>query len=118
MNILLADNLCVALTKMLPKARGRLAYILARDVRLLNTELIEFHNEQRKLFSIYGHYQDGEYVIMKGSEEYQKYLDSLKQFNDIELDIKLMNVNEEDIINSDLNGDEMLILQDYLMEDC
>lgn len=116
MKVILASQLEEALRKMLPNAHGKLAYILARDVRLLSTELTEFHDAQKKAFVKFGKLVNEQYVIDKDSEGYLLYLNEMKQYEDIDIEVDLMKIPEEVLMSSDLSGEEMIILQEYLME--
>ena len=112
-----ADNLLSAFSMMMKNCKGIVGYALAKNVRLLNTELTEYNNIKQELFRKYGEEDKGQLVIKKESDNFQKYLEEIKPYNDIEIEIDFMKVKEKDLIDSGLTGEEMYLLLDYIKED-
>ena len=105
-----------SLTALSSKVKGKLAYCVARNIRKLTNELIEFENIKNEYICKHGtETEDGRYSIEINSDEYKNFLEFIKDFISIEHDVDIFMVSEEDIYNSDLTADEILSL-DFMIE--
>lgn len=104
------------LTDIASKCTGKLGYAIARNIRLLNTELTEYNNKRNELIRKYGAEKGDQIVIEKGSKEYYSFLEEMKEYEDIDVDVELMKVSQEILESSELNANTMLILMDYMVE--
>ena len=110
------DDYFQRLSTISEKTRGKLGYAIARNLRKLSEELVEYQNLKDKTITKYGVAdEDGVSKILIGSEEYEKFLEDMKEFMDIQHDVQLFFVSEEEVINSDLNGKEMLAI-DFMVD--
>ena len=105
------DDYFQRLSSVSEKTKGRLGYAIARNLRKLSEELVEYQNLKDKAITKYGKADDdGVSRILIGSDEYEKFLEDMKEFMDIQHDVQIFFVSEEDVINSELNGKEMLAI--------
>jgi len=95
---------------------GKLGYAVARNIRLLNTELTEYNDKRNELIRKYGTEKDGNISIAIGTEEHKKFVEEMAQYDDIELEVELMKVNEDVLSNSNLSANSMLVLMDFMVE--
>ena len=106
-----------SLNALSKKVKGRLAYAVARNIRKLSNELIEFENIKNDYIIKYGEKsEDGKYSIDLKSDEYKNFLEFIKDYILIEHEVEIFMVSEEDIYNSDLTADEILSL-DFMIND-
>ena len=116
LSIIDADNLTQIIEPMLKDAKGITAYALAKNLRLLATELREYHDTKMKLFQKYG-VQDGDKItIDKNSENYQKFIDEFKMFEKEEVEIDFRILKEDDLKDCNLNGEQIYLLSKYFVE--
>lgn len=111
-----ASMLKTFLESIAKECTGKLGYAVARNIRILTTELTEFENEREKLIRKYGKQNGDQIIIENGSKEYFEFLEEMKEFEDIELNFELMKVSQELLENSNLTADKMYILINYLGE--
>lgn len=109
------DDYFQRLNTISEKTKGRLGYAIARNLRKLSEELVEYQNLKDKAITKYGIVEDGVSRIQVGSVEYEKFLEDMKEFMDIQHDVQIFFVSEDEVINSDLNGKEMLAI-DFMVK--
>lgn len=103
------DEYYFALDKLSEKATGRLGYAVARNLRKLSEELVEYQSLKDKAIEKHGEKgDDGVSRIKIGSDEYKLYLTEMKEYMEIQHDVPIFFVKESDLMNSDLNAKEML----------
>lgn len=113
MNLLHADLLANNISKMLKDAKGITAYALARNLRMLNTELTEFHNAKKEAFEKYGT-QEGDSLVIK-PENMDKYIEEMKKFEGEEIPFQPRILKEDELIDSGLNGEQIYqLMQDII----
>lgn len=95
---------------------GKLGYAVARNIRLLSTELTEYNDRRNELIRKYGVENDGVISVENGSEGFYKLMEEMKEYEDIEINIELMKVSEDTLSNSNISADKMLVLMDYMVE--
>lgn len=106
-----------SLNKISNKVKGKLAYCVARNMRKLSSELIEFENIKNNYICEHGvQDENGLYSIDLKSDEYKNFLEFIKDFIDIEHDIDIFMASNEEIYTSDLTADEILSL-DFMISD-
>ena len=108
--------------KPLLAQRNKVGYVAARNTRLLMTETTEYIKIRDELIQKYGKQdtdQDGNPLgtvsIVIGSEEYQKFNGSIKEYMDIEHDVPIMKMKYSEVIGI-LSGEEILAI-DWMLED-
>lgn len=109
-----AFNLLNFLNNIATKCKGKLGYAVARNIRVLNTELTEFQNERNELIRKYGTKEGDNIFIEAGSEAFFKFHNEMKQYESLDLDIPLMKVDREVLEGSDLSADILLVLSNYM----
>lgn len=110
------DAYLSALGQISERATGRLGYAVARNMRKISEELVEFQNLKDKTINKYGTVGDnGVASIQVGSEAYAQYMKTMEEYMDICHDVQLFYVTENEIINSDLNAKEMLSI-DFMVK--
>ena len=107
-----------ALSKISDNVTGKLAYAVARNIRKLSNELVEYQNMNNKTIEKYGTKNDkGTYSIRVDSEEYLKYLEEMQDVQDLEYEIDIQTVSEDIIENSNLNAQEILSIDFMIAEE-
>lgn len=110
------DNYINELNGIAEKTSGKLAYGIARNMRKLSDELVEYNTLKNKMIAKYGDKrEDGSAFILIGSEGYDKFLSEMEEVMNISHDVDIFLIPEEDVINSDLNGKEMLAI-DFMIQ--
>ena len=104
------DEYCYILRQVSPKTTGKLAFIIAKNIRLLSQELIEYQKYKDNAIMTYGvQGENGAYSINVNSSEFKKYIEEMKQYDDIEADVPIIMADPEDVYNQEsLKGDDML----------
>jgi len=116
MKIVEAENLAIQLEKMLG-CKGIVGYKIARNFRMINEELKDYFQFKADLFRKYG-VQDGDsLVINKGSENYSLFVKEIKPLEDQEVNFDFRKFTEEELENSELNAEQMLVIIDNFMEE-
>lgn len=117
LNLLLAENILNSLSTMSSRSKGIVGYAIARNMRLLSQELTEYHKIKQELFLKYGEQKDGQLYIDKDNENFDKFVSELSKYDVLEIDVDFMQVEEKDLIESGLNGDEMFFLMQYMLKE-
>ena len=111
------DNHLQNLKSISGKVTGKLAYAVARNMRKISEELVEYQSLKDK--AIYKHgekNEDGSATIKSGSEGYAKFMEEMKEIMDISHDIDIQTITENDLCSSSLNADEILRI-DFMIEE-
>ena len=115
------DQMINSLQKVLSH-RDKIGYYAARNYRILNDSLIEYHNFKNSLITKYGttdvdsNGNELQTISIKvGSQNFDDFLKELEPFNNIEHEVDLMIAKYEDAIGC-LSGEEILAI-DWMLED-
>ena len=107
------DEYFMALSNMSEKATGRLGYAIARNLRKLSEELVEYQTLKDKAINKYGEVGEDGVARIKvdpTSEVFQSFTEDMKEYVDIEHDVQIFTVSEDEVVNSTLNAKEMLAI--------
>jgi hypothetical protein len=105
------DEYFTALSEVSEKTNGKLAYGIARNLRKLSEELVEYQTLKNKAIIKHGERdENGNVAVLIGSEGYDKFIEEMKEIMDISHDVDIFTVKEEEVINSSLNAKEMLAI--------
>lgn len=111
------SNKLINLNDISDKVSGKLAYAVARNIRKISAEIIEFENIKNQLINKYGTAdENGLSSVNVGTEGYEKFMDEIKEYTSIEHDIDIYKVSEDEIFKSDLNAKEIINL-DFMIEE-
>lgn len=111
------DEYLYALNEISTKTKGKLAYAIAKNMRVMQNELIEYYKIKDEALRKYGTSgNDGTYQIRIDSEEFKSYVTEMKPYDDIESEVHLTMVSPEDIYELGLNGQETMKLL-FMIED-
>ena len=111
-----AESLAIELSSML-NAKGIVGYKIARNLRMINDELKEYHQIKADLFRKYGREADGQLVIDKGSDGYPLYLQEIAPIESEEISFNFRAFTDEELEQSDLTGRQMMFLMENFMGD-
>lgn len=114
MKIKEADAIATMLGSML-QTKGIVGFKIARNYRMIQEELKEYTDKKRELFEKYGTEHEGNLIIDKGSENYPLFLEEMKPYNDQEVEFNFRLISEEELIDSGLTAEQMIILSNYNM---
>lgn len=102
------SNYLNSLQQISNKVKGKLGYAVARNIRKISDELIEFENIRLEHIRKYGTDNgNGECVIKKGSEEFNMFLTDMQEYVTIAHDVDIYMIDTEEIFKSDLTADEI-----------
>ena len=102
------SNYLNSLNQISSKVKGKLGYAVARNIRKISNELIEFENIRLEHIYKYGTKNDnGDCFIKKDTEEYNKFLTDMQEYAAITHDVDIYMINAEEIFKSDLTADEI-----------
>lgn len=106
-----------SLNQISNKAKGKLGYAVARNIRKISDELIEFENIRLEHIHKYGTDNgNGECVIKKDTEEYYKFITDMQEFANISHDVDIYTVDAEIVMESDLTADEINMIYFMIKE--
>lgn len=95
------------------ETKGIVGYKIARNLRMINEELIEYENVKRELFRKYGKEENNQLIIDKDSENYPLFLGELKPYQEQEVEFDFKKITEEELSNSGLSANQMMFLMEY-----
>ena len=106
-----------SLNQISSKVKGKLGYAVARNIRKISNELIEFENIRLEHIRKYGTVnENGECVIKKDTEEYYKFITDMQEFANISHDVDIYSVDAEIVMESDLTAEEMVTIEFMINE--
>lgn len=114
MDIFEADLLSKDIAEMLKDAKGIAAYALAKDLRMLTTELTEFNKYKADLFEKYGK-KEGNTITIK-PENLEAFANDMAKFEGETIYVPLRKLKEEELIESGLNGEQIFKIMKQLVE--
>lgn len=116
MTIKEADMIANLLGKML-QVKGIVGYKIARNLRMINEELKEYNQIKQELFQKYGTEINGQLVINKLDDNYAKFMDEIKPYEEQEVNFDFKKITDEELQNGDLTAEQVLILSEYFSEE-
>ncbi len=111
-----ADTLLNLLTTML-QTKGIVGFKIARNYRMLSDELKEYNEKKMELFKKYGKEDNGQLIIDKDSENYPLFLQEIKPYDEQEVEFNFRMITEDELSNSELTAEQMLILSQFMVEE-
>ena len=94
--------------------KGKVAVKIARNIRMIDDELKEYYQYEAELFKKYGEEKDGQLVIDKNSDNYQKFLNDMQPLDNEEVSFNFRRFTDEELENSSLNVNQVLLLMEYM----
>ena len=111
------DNHLQALSKISEKVTGRLAYAVARNIRKISEELVEYQNLKDKAIFKYGETnENGVASIRVGSDAYDKFVEEMKEYTDIAHEVPIEMITKDELLSSPLNANEILTI-DFMVSE-
>lgn len=86
--------------------KGKLGFTIAKNMRRLGDELREYFEKRDELIQKYGKKQEGDQYRIP-PESAQKFVDELKEYDEIEFDFEPQMISENDFCAGDLTSDQM-----------
>ena len=111
MKTIQADNLSIVMQGML-NCKGPVDVKIARNYRMINDELIDYRNARLDLFRKYGEQVGDQLKVDKGSENYPLFLKEMTALDDMKIEFSFRKITEEELNDSGLTSQQMLILMD------
>ena len=93
--------------------KGIVGYKIARNLRMVNEELIEYEEVKRELFRKYGREENNQLIIDRDSENYPLFLDELKPYQEQEVEFDFKKITEDELAESGLSANQMMFLMEY-----
>ena len=99
-----------SLEQIAPKTQGKLAYAIAKNMRKLENELIEYNDIKNKTLAKYGTADENGIYSLKvdGSEAFQKFAEEMQPYNNDVSDVSITMVDPDDVYKAGLNGTETM----------
>ena len=107
-----AKLLSISLKSM--EEKGKVAVKIARNIRMIDDELKEYYQYEAELFKKYGEEKDGQLVIDKNSDNYQKFINEMQPLDNEEVSFNFRRFTDEELENSSLNVNQVLLLMEYM----
>lgn len=112
------DEYIIGLDGLMNKTQGKLGYAIAKNYRMIANELKEYVGLKDAAIAQFGERdEEGRIVIHLGTEAHKKYLEEMKQYDDIESDVSIVMVSPEDVYSSNLNAKEVSGILFMIKED-
>ena len=111
------DNYLQAMQEISEKITGKFAYAVARNMRKISEELVEYQNLKNKAIFKYGETDEtGRAAIKVGSDAFEKYLEDMKDYAEIAHDVEIQMITKDELLSSPLNANEILTI-DFMVEE-
>lgn len=102
------DEYIYGLEGLMEKTQGRLGYAIAKNHRMILNELKEYQGLKDSAIMRFGtKNEQGRASIQVGTDAYEKYLEEMKQYDDIESDVNIVMVKADDVYSSNLSAKEV-----------
>lgn len=113
-----ADAILQMLRKVSTETRGVVGFAVARNMRYFEQSLTEYTNIKNELIKKNGQENDkGDWFIAPNTDGYANFSREIQQYNKIEIDIEVMQVTQQELIDSGLTGDAMFVLDSFMVKD-
>ena len=101
-------NYLNALDNISDKVYGKLGYAVARNLRKITNELIEFEDMRLKIFYKYATLnKDNEYELQPNTESYQKFINEINEIAMISHKVDIYKIEPDLVIESNLSAKEL-----------
>lgn len=111
------DNYLQAMQNISEKVTGKFAYAVARNMRKISEELVEYQNLKNNAIFKYGETgEDGRASILVGSDAYKQFIEEMKDYAEISHDVVIQKITTDELLSSSLNANEILTI-DFMVEE-
>lgn len=111
------DNYLQAMQNVSDKITGKFAYAVARNMRKISEELVEYQNLKNNAIFKYGEMgEDGRASILVGSDAYKQFIEEMKDYAEISHDVTIQKITQDELLSSPLNANEILTI-DFMVEE-
>ena len=111
-------NYIKSLQNISNKVKGKLGYAVARNIRKISDELIEFENIRLECIRKYGTDNgNGECVIKTNTPEYDTFITEMQEYVLIKHDVDIYTIEPDEIFKSDLTADEIASIDFMINEE-
>lgn len=111
------DNYLQAMQNISEKITGKLAYAVARNMRKISEELVEYQNLKNNAIFKYGEIgEDGRASILIGSDAFKKFVEEMDEYADISHEVAIQKITQAELLASPLNANEILTI-DFMVEE-
>lgn len=100
-----------SLEQIAPKTQGKLAYAIAKNIRKLANELVEYNDIKDKALVKYGTADENGIYSIKidgASETFRRFVEEMQPYDNDISDVSITMVNPDDVYNAGLNGTETM----------
>ena len=95
------------LSSISTKVTGKVAYMVTKNARKIQEELVEYIRIRDELINKYGEIQGNQKVIINNTEGYTKFISEMSEYDDIEQNISFLTITPKDLYSSELNAIEI-----------
>lgn len=98
------------------KHQGFIGYAAAKNMRTITEALIEYYEVRNELIRKYGEVKDGEIKLSYQSPQFAKFSEEFAPIQNVEQEIDIVMIPYDQVINSNLLGEDMLAAN-WMLED-
>lgn len=98
------------------KETGMFGFAIAKNMRKLSNELIEYDSKRNELIKKYGTQTEGNRYQFT-AEDSKRFYEEMKPFDELEIEFEPMTVTEEIFVGGNLTSDQMYSLIWMVKED-
>ena len=111
------DSYLQAMQNISEKVTGKFASAVARNMRKISEELVEYQNLKNNAIFKYGEVgEDGRASIKIGSDAFEKFIEEMKEYSDIAHDVSIQKITQNELLSSSLNANEILTI-DFMVDE-
>jgi len=110
------SNYLSTLNQISNKVTGKFGYAVARNIRKISYEVLEFEKVKNELINKYGEDLDGQKVIRLNTIAYKNFLNEIQEYKDITHEVDIFMIDADEVWKSDLTAQEIISL-DFMIND-
>lgn len=102
------------------KTKGKLSYAVARNIRKLTNELVEFEDTRNELICKYGsETENGQYIIdpQSNPDGFEKYWKDMQEYSYISHDVDIFRIDPVVFETSDLTAEDIMNIEFMIDEE-
>ena len=110
-----------ALNRLRDVTGFKVAWAVAKNIKILETEARFFNEQRAKLLQKYGTEEDGRVSIKTDDEKFPEFLKEFTELSDMEADVELYkisgDINEKDFHCDTATANDFILFMDYLIKE-
>lgn len=99
-----------SLDSIVDKVSGKTAFVVARNLRLINDEVEEYRKKTEEIVRKYGEEQDDGMIRIVDPEKVKKADEEYVGISNLEISVDILKIEENDLMNTNLTAREMMAI--------